>query len=87
MGGINYAFKDLPKTEESEAHSTGDKIEGDSRDSSPDITGDGNDEDGRSSSGPSLSPRIDLESEEPPVVPQVETEARSRDSPSPTLSR
>uniref|UniRef100_A0A182J0M5 Dorsal root ganglia homeobox protein n=1 Tax=Anopheles atroparvus TaxID=41427 RepID=A0A182J0M5_ANOAO len=42
-----------------------DKLDTDSRDSSPDITGDADDDDMRSSSVPPMSPRVDSEPERP----------------------
>ncbi|XP_049534375.1 diencephalon/mesencephalon homeobox protein 1 [Anopheles darlingi] len=48
-----------------------DKLDTDSRDSSPDITGDADDDDMRSSSVPPMSPRVDSEPERPSSSTQL----------------
>ncbi|XP_053694910.1 uncharacterized protein LOC128742536 [Sabethes cyaneus] len=66
-----------------------DKLETDSRDSSPDITGDPDDDDMRSSSAPPLSPRMDSEPDRPHSTTQLhsmtQSGSNSAGTPSPGL--
>ncbi|XP_058061814.1 diencephalon/mesencephalon homeobox protein 1-like [Anopheles bellator] len=68
----------------------GDKLDTDSRDSSPDITGDADDDDMRSSSVPPMSPRVDSEPERPSSSTQLNSThshsaSNSAGTPSPGL--
>uniref|UniRef100_A0A182NGJ6 Homeobox domain-containing protein n=1 Tax=Anopheles dirus TaxID=7168 RepID=A0A182NGJ6_9DIPT len=70
----------------------GDKLDTDSRDSSPDITGDADDDDMRSSSVPPMSPRVDSEPERPGSSTQLnsahslsQSASNSAGTPSPGL--
>ncbi|XP_053672291.1 diencephalon/mesencephalon homeobox protein 1 [Anopheles nili] len=69
-----------------------DKLDTDSRDSSPDITGDADDDDMRSSSVPPMSPRVDSEPERPGSSTQLnsahslsQSASNSAGTPSPGL--
>ncbi|XP_058446424.1 diencephalon/mesencephalon homeobox protein 1 [Malaya genurostris] len=66
-----------------------DKLETDSRDSSPDITGDADDDDMRSSSAPPMSPRMDSEPDRPLSTSQLhsinQSGSNSAGTPSPGL--
>ncbi|XP_058819119.1 diencephalon/mesencephalon homeobox protein 1 [Topomyia yanbarensis] len=66
-----------------------DKLETDSRDSSPDITGDADDDDMRSSSAPPMSPRMDSEPDRPLSTNQLhsmtQSGSNSAGTPSPGL--
>ncbi|XP_065090864.1 diencephalon/mesencephalon homeobox protein 1 isoform X2 [Ochlerotatus camptorhynchus] len=66
-----------------------DKLETDSRDSSPDITGDADDDDMRSSSAPPMSPRVDSEPDRPHSSTQMhsitQSGSNSAGTPSPGL--
>uniref|UniRef100_A0A4Y0BNY7 Dorsal root ganglia homeobox protein n=1 Tax=Anopheles funestus TaxID=62324 RepID=A0A4Y0BNY7_ANOFN len=79
-------------TDGTDSQLMGDKLDTDSRDSSPDITGDADDDDMRSSSVPPMSPRVDSESERPGSSTQLnsahslsQSASNSAGTPSPGL--
>uniref|UniRef100_A0A182KCN8 Homeobox domain-containing protein n=1 Tax=Anopheles christyi TaxID=43041 RepID=A0A182KCN8_9DIPT len=79
-------------TDETDSQLMGDKLDTDSRDSSPDITGDADDDDMRSSSVPPMSPRVDSEPERPGSTTQLhsthslsQSASNSAGTPSPGL--
>ncbi|XP_061515478.1 diencephalon/mesencephalon homeobox protein 1 [Anopheles gambiae] len=79
-------------TDGTDSQLMGDKLDTDSRDSSPDITGDADDDDMRSSSVPPMSPRVDSEPERPGSSTQLhsahslsQSASNSAGTPSPGL--